>query len=75
MYSFDHTLCQKEFSRKRDFSRMNFSAWWLGGIAYCVLSGINRASVRSPAISVKISFRFVVGREAEIQVLLPPVAV
>jgi hypothetical protein len=44
-------------------------------IVYCVLLGINRETVKSPAISVKIWFKFVVGREAEMQLLLPPVAV
>jgi hypothetical protein len=37
--------------------------------------GIKRDTVRSPAICTKIWFRFVVGCEAEMQLLVPPVAV
>ncbi len=44
-------------------------------LRYGVLSGIKRATVKSPAIWVKIWFRLVVGCEAEMQPLLPPVAV
>jgi len=42
---------------------------------YVVPLGISLANVRSPAITWKIWFRLVTGWEAEMQLLLPPVAV